>query len=214
MTEYWKSVGNYYCDYCKAFIRDDAFNRRNHEGSERHQNALKRQVRNIHKKHEQEARDQARTNRELAKMGAKVALVEKKQDSASRPVRAAPVAKKLNVGVRTKQEKVLEDAEVQRQMLAAQATAGQWEIVNGPGDATEQAVKKESQEDEDKAEMKPSGETNAQATLAQALKRSREGHDDEMLGYKVAVMTTPVDKDAEVGPTVAFKKRKPKDRLT
>lgn len=71
MTEYWKSVGNYYCEFCKFFVRNDEFSRRQHEASDRHQNSMKRQVRDIHRKTEQERRQKAQVDRELARIGGK-----------------------------------------------------------------------------------------------------------------------------------------------
>ncbi|ORY75102.1 hypothetical protein BCR37DRAFT_193282 [Protomyces lactucae-debilis] len=207
MTENWKSVGNYYCDYCKTFIRDDAFNRRNHEASDRHQNALKRQVRTLHKKHEQEQRDLARTNRELLKMGGKVAPVVKEVDK--------KLPKKVNVGVKAQKKEqagVLEDAEIQRQVLAAQAMPGQWATAAVEVPLTSDVKDEVKDEAEEGDAVKGPASAPGLSSTAQALKRVREGHDDEMLGYKVAVMETKANNDAVAGPAVAFKKRAPKTR--
>lgn len=226
MTEYWKSVGNYYCDYCKVFVRNDAFNRKQHEASPRHENSLKRQVRDIHRNSEREARELAQANRELAKIGGKVALPTK-------PVDEGP--KKINIGSRPKKAErisTLDDQGVYRSALAAQAIPGQW--------STSRVVESEPdiENDEEDVEHKsgkveidwtePVPDVEKDETPATVLKRRRDGADMDLIGFKVEAKKTdmhedePADRSAPVSfkqkksreadqdPTVKFKKRRTK----
>lgn len=216
MTEYWKSVGNYYCDYCKVFVRNDTFNRRQHEASPRHEGALKRQVRDIHRNSEKEARELLEANRELARIGGKTNL-EKKL--------AVTVPKKVNIGTRPKKvEKVdtLDDSTVYRAALAAQAIPGQWSTVEVPEDRTPRGGSQDRQTD-DERKVKLEGEEQIGNTppnidlvdreQSHHLKRRRDGADEELIKFRVE---TKVDKslaeddDGVDVPVISFKKKKSK----
>ncbi|KAI5287510.1 hypothetical protein KEM52_001559 [Ascosphaera acerosa] len=49
MAEYWKSAERYWCKHCKTYVRDTAFDRTQHEATGKHQSALKRFLRDIHR---------------------------------------------------------------------------------------------------------------------------------------------------------------------
>lgn len=216
MSEYWKSVGNYWCNYCKTFVRNDAFSRRQHEASPRHEGALKRQVRDIHRKTEREARDLAHANRELARIGGKT--------TAPKPDDAGP--RKINIGARPKKVErptTLDDQDVYQAALAAQAIPGQWSTV--------ESIDPESRhvaalggvgggKDEGEQDVKPdpnSLETSQHAEEEQEgilpAKRRRDGADEELLRFKVEARQLPVSlksEDDSGAVNIMFKKRKQK----
>ena len=197
MTEYWKSVGNYYCDYCKCFVRNDDFNRRQHEGSDRHQNSLKRQIRNIHRTTEKEKRDLNYANKELARIGGRTLEQRVSQDQ----------PKKVSIGVKHRPKKAsakpadtLDDSTVYESVLAANALPGDWTV-------TEEAEPLAIATHEDVKEP-------AETTPSILRKRCRDGADEELLEYTVQVKAMPVIEPVklEEGATVTFKKRKPKTK--
>ncbi|KAM0272824.1 hypothetical protein ACHAQH_008582 [Verticillium albo-atrum] len=68
MSEYWKSTPKYWCKHCSVFVRDTKLERQNHEATGRHQGALKRSLRDIHRGHEREERDKERAKREVERL--------------------------------------------------------------------------------------------------------------------------------------------------
>ncbi|CRK40015.1 hypothetical protein BN1723_004698, partial [Verticillium longisporum] len=68
MSEYWKSTPKYWCKHCSVFVRDTKLERQNHEATGRHQGALKRSLRDIHRGHEREERDKERARREVDRL--------------------------------------------------------------------------------------------------------------------------------------------------
>ncbi|KAM0331327.1 hypothetical protein ACHAQA_002997 [Verticillium albo-atrum] len=68
MSEYWKSTPKYWCKHCSVFVRDTKLERQNHEATGRHQGALKRSLRDIHRGHEREERDKERARREVERL--------------------------------------------------------------------------------------------------------------------------------------------------
>lgn len=218
MTEYWKSVGNYYCDYCKIFVRNDSFNRRQHEASPRHEGALKRQVRDIHRNSEKEARNLLAANRELARIGGKTNLEKKPEPS---------LPKKINIGNRPKKvEKIdtLDDSAVYKAALAAQAMPGQWSTVEVPESRVTISEASEIKQTEDelkvKAEEREYTEEDPQPTESTLLehnykhKRRRDGADEDLITFRVQTkVDKAIDEDALDGadvPVVTFKKKKSK----
>lgn len=209
-------MGNYYCDYCKIFVRNDAFNRRQHEASPRHQGALKRQVRDIHRNAERQARDLAYTNRELARMGGKLAETKPK-------VETAP--KKINIGVRPQKKErteTLDDSEVYRAALAAQARPGEWSAVAVPaeeGEGIDQTLIPPNEDIQDHDELKLNLEDDtiqADSTIpSSSLKRRRDGADEELIKFKVETkkLALPVEDAALDASPIVFKKKKKKETI-
>ncbi|CCG82113.1 U1 zinc finger domain protein [Taphrina deformans PYCC 5710] len=209
MTEYWKSVGNYYCDYCKVFVRNDAFSRKQHEASPRHENSLKRQVRDIHRNSEREARELAQANRELAKIGGKVALPVKPTDEGP---------KRINIGSRPKKaEKIstLDDQDVYKSALAAQAIPGQWSTSKVIESEAQNDEKHDAKDDTQNAAIdwtEPVPEVEKDETPASLLKRRRDGADLDLIGFKVEAKKTEVldDDSGDVSAPVSFKQKNSK----
>ncbi|GAT31428.1 hypothetical protein UVI_02047100 [Ustilaginoidea virens] len=68
MMEYWKSSPNYWCKHCATFVRDSKLERTNHEATAKHQNAIKRSLRDLHRTHEREERERERARREIQRL--------------------------------------------------------------------------------------------------------------------------------------------------
>ncbi|KAH7129902.1 hypothetical protein B0J13DRAFT_588149 [Dactylonectria estremocensis] len=73
MSEYWKSTPKYWCKHCSCYVRDTKLERQNHEVTGKHQGALKRFLRDLHRGHEREERDKERARREVARVNGVVA---------------------------------------------------------------------------------------------------------------------------------------------
>ncbi|ODA75755.1 hypothetical protein RJ55_03804 [Drechmeria coniospora] len=83
MSEYWKSTPKYWCKHCSCYVRDTKLERQNHEATGRHQGAVKRALRDIHRNHEREERDKERAKQEIARLNGVVS-----GDKSSAPSRA------------------------------------------------------------------------------------------------------------------------------
>ncbi|RMZ92423.1 hypothetical protein DV736_g307, partial [Chaetothyriales sp. CBS 134916] len=68
MSEYWKSTPKYWCKHCSSYVRDTAFERRQHESTAKHQNSLKRFLRDIQNNHEREEREKERARAEVERL--------------------------------------------------------------------------------------------------------------------------------------------------
>ncbi|KAK1964401.1 hypothetical protein LY78DRAFT_659371 [Colletotrichum sublineola] len=68
MSEYWKSTPKYWCKHCSIYVRDTKLERQNHEATGKHQGALKRFLRDLHRGHEQEEREKERAKREVERL--------------------------------------------------------------------------------------------------------------------------------------------------
>ncbi|KAI1134220.1 hypothetical protein F5Y05DRAFT_240098 [Hypoxylon sp. FL0543] len=68
MSEYWKSTPKYWCKHCSTYVRDTKLERQNHEATAKHQGALKRFLRDLHRNHEQEQREKERAKREVERL--------------------------------------------------------------------------------------------------------------------------------------------------
>ncbi len=68
MSEYWKSTPKYWCKHCSVYVRDTKLERTNHESTGRHQGAIKRSLRELHRSHEQEEREKERAKREVERL--------------------------------------------------------------------------------------------------------------------------------------------------
>ncbi|KAG5945727.1 hypothetical protein E4U60_004951 [Claviceps pazoutovae] len=73
MTEYWKNSPNYWCKQCSVYVRDTKLERQNHEATARHQNAIKRSLRDLHRTHDWEQREKERARREIDRLNGVVA---------------------------------------------------------------------------------------------------------------------------------------------
>ncbi|OJD38622.1 u1 zinc finger domain-containing protein [Diplodia corticola] len=68
MAEYWKSTPKYWCKFCQVFVRDTKIERQNHDATGRHQSAIQRSLRDIHRTREREDREKQRAKDEVARL--------------------------------------------------------------------------------------------------------------------------------------------------
>lgn len=68
MSEYWKSTPRYWCKHCSVYVRDTKLERQNHEATGKHQGAIKRFLRDLHRGHENEQREKERVKREIDRL--------------------------------------------------------------------------------------------------------------------------------------------------
>lgn len=150
MAEYWKStVSNaqnllrsrvltsskpkYYCKYCETYVKDTKFERAQHEATGRHQGNISRSLKNLHRAQENEQRDKARAQAEIARLNG---LVPSASNSVATGSGGTPTFEK-----RPEKKATLEDRKRQWEQLAAMgiavpeaargdmAIAGEWRTV-------------------------------------------------------------------------------------
>ncbi|KAK0673110.1 hypothetical protein QBC41DRAFT_333783 [Cercophora samala] len=68
MSEYWKSTPKYWCKHCSVYVRDTKLERANHESTGKHQGAIKRSLRDLHRSADQEQREKDRAKREVERL--------------------------------------------------------------------------------------------------------------------------------------------------
>ncbi|KXX83043.1 WW domain-binding protein 4 [Madurella mycetomatis] len=68
MSEYWKSTPKYWCKHCSVYVRDTKLERANHEATAKHQGAIKRSLRDLHRDAEQKEREKERAKREVERL--------------------------------------------------------------------------------------------------------------------------------------------------
>ncbi|CAK7211019.1 hypothetical protein SEUCBS140593_001026 [Sporothrix eucalyptigena] len=91
MADYWKSTPKYWCKHCQVYVPDTKLQRANHEATGKHQSAVRRALRNLHRDHERQEREKDEAKREVARLNA---LVDGKSaagsSSSSAPPRSRP----------------------------------------------------------------------------------------------------------------------------
>ncbi|ETI22202.1 hypothetical protein G647_06275 [Cladophialophora carrionii CBS 160.54] len=68
MSEYWKSTPKYWCKHCSTYVKDTPFERKQHENTAKHQNNLKRFLRDIQNNHERGEREKERAKSEVQRL--------------------------------------------------------------------------------------------------------------------------------------------------
>jgi hypothetical protein len=68
MSEYWKSTPKYWCKHCGVYVRDTKLERTNHEATAKHQNAVKRSLRELHRAADQKEREKERAKQEVERL--------------------------------------------------------------------------------------------------------------------------------------------------
>lgn len=70
MSEYWKSTPKYWCKHCKTFVVDTKLSRTQHDATGRHQGALARFLRDLHRNNERESNTKEAAKREVERLNA------------------------------------------------------------------------------------------------------------------------------------------------
>ncbi|KAI9590988.1 hypothetical protein BDF19DRAFT_456808, partial [Syncephalis fuscata] len=67
-SEYWKSQGRYFCNYCKIYVAENAISRKHHEDGRKHKGNVERFLRDVHTRTRKEKEDAEYMAREMAKI--------------------------------------------------------------------------------------------------------------------------------------------------
>ncbi|OTA85546.1 hypothetical protein M434DRAFT_82617 [Hypoxylon sp. CO27-5] len=137
MSEYWKSTPKYWCKHCSIYVRDTKFERQNHEATAKHQGALKRFLRDLHRNHEQEQREKERAKREVERLNGVVSSVSSDHDASTSKASAggritAQSQPQPTSAERQKQWEQLAEMgiDVPTELRGDMAMAGEWTVTN------------------------------------------------------------------------------------
>ena len=152
MSDVWRSTPRYHCKFCNTFVRDTKLDKQQHEATGRHQGAVQRSIRTLHKDNEREKREKQKVKDEVARLNRIVSGAGVVASGAGLgPARSSgpTTVRQASEAERKKQVAQLADMGVavpdgfRREM----ALAGEWETVaerpmkNGPSLKQERDVK-------------------------------------------------------------------------
>jgi hypothetical protein len=143
MSEYWKSTPKYWCKHCSVFVRDTKLERANHEATGKHQNAIKRSLRDLHRNHEQGEREKDRAKREVERLNG---VVSGPKPTGSNKFRTPGGSSGAGGDGNDERQRQLEQlaelgVNIPTQMRPELALAGEWNVVST------RVVKDRSEED-------------------------------------------------------------------
>ncbi|KAI1326765.1 hypothetical protein F5Y16DRAFT_222306 [Xylariaceae sp. FL0255] len=129
MSEYWKSTPKYWCKHCQIFVRDTKLERTNHEATGKHQSALKRFLRDLHRGHENEEREKERAKREIDRLNGV------KSTFTPRPVASSSTSSSSQAATTAQRHKQWEQLaemgiDVPTELRGDMAMAGEWTVTN------------------------------------------------------------------------------------
>ncbi|KAI1821468.1 hypothetical protein F4861DRAFT_461268 [Xylaria intraflava] len=171
MSEYWKSTPKYWCKHCSTYVRDTKLERTNHEATGKHQSALKRFLRDLHRGHENEQREKDRAKREIDRLNGVVA--QPVSSSAATTTAAATASATLAQRQQQWEQLALLGIDVPSELRGDMAMAGEWTVTK-----TRIIDDVPSTEDDTKDDVKPKTE-NHDAVAAVPSKRPRQEDGDE-----------------------------------
>lgn len=222
MSEYWKSTPKYWCKHCSVFVRDTKLERTNHEATAKHQGAIKRSLRDLHRGADQKEREQERARREVERLngvvsgsGAGPPAAPSASRQATKPSGAAYGAPPQKVSEEERQKQLEQLAElgvnIPTELRGTMAMAGEWTVtatrfIEKPGENTDDkelalaegratGVKRERERTEEEKEQ--------EEAIKGLFKKPRK--------WGVGSKTMPVEEDAELeallsGPLVKTNK--------
>ncbi|KAI0405149.1 hypothetical protein F4802DRAFT_200144 [Xylaria palmicola] len=127
MSEYWKSTPKYWCKHCSTYVRDTKLERTNHEATAKHQSALKRFLRDLHRGHENEEREKERAKREIDRLNG---ITTKPPASFSASSSAAAAASTPAQRQRQWEQLAEMGIDVPTELRRDMALAGEWTVTN------------------------------------------------------------------------------------
>lgn len=163
MSEHWKSTPKYWCKHCQCYVRDTKLEKQNHEATAKHQGALKRFLRDLHRNHEREERDKERARQEIQRLNGVVSGTPSSrpyngQASSSASSSAAPTQAQL----KTQREQLAElGVAMPDDFRPEMAMAGEWTVTSTR--VIDDAPVKKDEEDE-KPETKATGVRKRETT--------------------------------------------------
>ncbi len=232
MSEYWKSTPKYWCKHCSVFVRDTGLERANHEATGKHQGAVKRALRDLHRNADQKEREQDRAKREIERLNGVVSGAGAGSSSSKAPGASTHTPKptggaygappqQASQQARQKQLEQLADlgVNIPTELRGDMAMAGEWtvtatRILDAPDKASEDkdAAAAEGRATGVKRERERTEEEKEQEEAIKGLfKKQRK--------WGVGSKTMPADEDADLeallsGPLIKTKKEEPEpDRI-
>lgn len=131
MAEYWKSTPRYWCKYCTTYVRDTKLERQNHEATAKHQGAIKRSLRDLHRGKEREEREKERAKREIDRLNG-VVSGPSSSSAASRPTTTSTTGGRGGEEERKRQVEQLASlgVNIPDQFRGDLAMAGEWTVTS------------------------------------------------------------------------------------
>ncbi|KIL90715.1 formin binding protein [Fusarium avenaceum] len=131
MSEYWKSTPKYWCKHCQIYVRDTKLEKQNHESTAKHQGALKRFLRDLHRGHERDERDKERAKQEIARLNGVVSGSPSEAGPSSRPAPRAPPSAPTEASLKKQREQLAEmGVAMPSEFRPEMAMPGQWTVTN------------------------------------------------------------------------------------
>jgi hypothetical protein len=160
MSEYWKSTPKYWCKHCQIYVRDTKLERQNHESTAKHQGALKRFLRDLHRGHEREEREKERAKQEIARLNGVVSGSSSEAGPSSRPAPRAPPSAPTEASLKKQREQLAEmGVAMPSEFRPEMAMPGQWTVTNT------RIIETKKEEDEDaKVETRANGVRKREVT--------------------------------------------------
>ncbi|PHH60456.1 hypothetical protein CDD81_1631 [Ophiocordyceps australis] len=126
MSEYWKSTPKYWCKHCSCYVRDTKLERQNHESTARHQGAIKRSLRELHRTHERQEREKERARREIARLNG---VVSKDTSNAPSPAKRSAASTRSEADLKRQRQQLADlGVAVPSTFRAEMAMAGDWTV--------------------------------------------------------------------------------------
>ncbi|KAK8018740.1 hypothetical protein PG991_007930 [Apiospora marii] len=173
MSEYWKSTPKYWCKHCSIYVRDTKLERQNHESTGKHQGAIKRFLRDLHRGHENEEKEKDRAKREIDRLNG---VVGTSSGSSSSATTSAPQSSaQATTAQRQKQWEQLADMgiDVPTELRGNMAMAGDWTVTNTRTDENGN-VKVEAVATGVRKRVKREGEDEEEEALQGLFKKPRK----------------------------------------
>lgn len=164
MSEHWKSTPKYWCKHCSCYVRDTKLERQNHEATGKHQGALKRFLRDLHRGHEREERDKERAQREIARLNGVVSGSSSSSfasGSGTGSSQATKPSAPTEASLKRQREQLAEmGVDIPTEFHPEMAMPGQWTVTNT-------RVIEHKPEGEEKVEAKAAGVRKREVTEEQ-----------------------------------------------
>ncbi|KIW67403.1 hypothetical protein PV04_06662 [Phialophora macrospora] len=208
MSEYWKSTPKYWCKHCSTYVKDTPFERKQHENTAKHQNSLKRFLRDIQNNHERGEREKERAKLEVERLKGVAAGDTNKSSTSLNPLSKPtltvhkPSTGPSGIADRKRQWAQLAEMgiKVPEEFRSEMAMAGDWQtlsqqvVVEAPLSTGIKKRRYEGQED-DEEEKEAAGEAVVRRGWGAATKtypdRDNAGLDDLLSGSISVKKETP-----------------------
>ena len=209
MTERWVSTKKHYCKYCNTWIPDTKLSRQQHESTDRHKNAMQRNLSRIQK---QDLINRHASGQSSAPTAPKATATNSTSMRKSVVNTAAygygdrsDMAAYIARGKKMKFDK-FPTTEVDLPKRVREANVGKWEVT--------QIISKEDEKENDdgvKKEESPEAEVVPRTDVGEKRERATTPDVEDLVRFKVQEKIFPTEikdeEDVKV-PVVGFKKRK------